>query len=168
RTKPRNGLALSAAASRHRFASAPCRFQPRERPRRGSSFVAGPPEKERAMAKPTTQDRGQRPGFAFETLPGLDPASFAANLEPFFQAGTKALDTWRVVSEELLEFGKARLTRNMEMSRKVTQSPSLDKAFEAHAALARSLMEDHITDTRKLAETRKHTMTKTLHKMNNE
>jgi hypothetical protein len=104
------------------------------------------------MAKPTTQDRGQRPGFSFDTLPGLDPASFAANLEPFFQAGTKALDTWRVVSEELLEFGKARLTRNMEMSRKVTQSPSLDKAFEAHADFARSLMEDYIAETGKLAE----------------
>jgi len=104
------------------------------------------------MAKPTTQDRGQRPGFAFDSLPGLDPASFAANLEPFFHAGTKALDTWRVVSEELLEFGKSRLTRNMEMSRKVTQSPSLDKAFEVHADFARSLMEDYIAETGKLAE----------------
>ena len=105
------------------------------------------------MAKPTTHDtRGQRPGFPFDAIPGLDPTSFAANLEPFFQAGTKALDTWRVVSEELLEFGKARLTRNIEMSRKVTQSPSLDKAFEAHADFARSLMEDYIAETGKLAE----------------
>lgn len=105
------------------------------------------------MAKPTTQDaRGQRPGFSFDTIPGLDPASFAANLEPFFQAGTKALDSWRVVSEELLEFGKARLTRNMEMSRKVSQSPSLDKAIEAQADFARAMMQDYIAETGRLAE----------------
>ena len=36
-----------------------------------------------------------------------------------------------LVSEELWEFGKSRLTRNMEMSRRVTESPSLDKAIEA-------------------------------------
>ncbi len=105
------------------------------------------------MAKPTTtQDRSQRPGISFDAIPALDPASFAANLEPFFQAGTKALDTWRVVSEELLEFGKSRLTRNIEMSRKVTESPSLDKAFEAQADFARTMMQDYIAETGKLAE----------------
>ncbi|MGH7125187.1 MAG: phasin family protein [Stellaceae bacterium] len=104
------------------------------------------------MAKPTTHDRGQRPGFAFESLPVLDPVSFAANLEPFFQAGTRALDTWRVVSEELLEFGKARLARGMEMSRKVTESSTLDKAIEAHTDFARAMMQDYITETGKLAE----------------
>ena len=115
------------------------------------------------MVKPTTQDaRGQRPGFAFDTLPGLDPASFAANLEPFFQAGTKALDTWRVVSEELLEFGKSRLTRNMEMSRKVTESPSLDKAIEAQADFARSMMQDYIAETGRLAELSTRAMAETF------
>ncbi len=104
------------------------------------------------MAKPTTQDRGQRPGFPFDTIPGLDPASLAANLEPFFHAGTKALDSWRVVSEELLEFGKSRLTRNMEMSRKVTEAPSLDKCFEAQADFARAMMQDYIAETGRLAE----------------
>jgi hypothetical protein len=105
------------------------------------------------MAKPTTPEaRAQRPGFAFDAIPGMDPASFAANLEPFFQAGTKALETWREVSEELLEFGKSRLTRNMEMSRKVSQSPSLDKAIEAQADFARSMMQDYIAETGKLAE----------------
>src|SRR5215471_9243867 len=104
------------------------------------------------MAKSATQDRGQRPGTSFDAIPGLDPASFAANLEPFFQAGTKALDAWRVVSEELLEFGKARLTRNMEMSRKVCECGSLDKALEAQADFARTMMQDYIAETGKLAE----------------
>lgn len=115
------------------------------------------------MAKPTTQEaRGQRPGFPFDAIPGMDPASFAANLEPFFQAGTKALDTWRMVSEELLEFGKARLSRNMEMSRKVTQSPSLDKAIEAQADFARSMMQDYIAETGKLAELSTRVMAETF------
>ena len=115
------------------------------------------------MAKPTTQEaRAQRPGFPFDAIPGMDPASFAANLEPFFQAGTKALETWREVSEELLEFGKARLTRNMEMSRKVTQSPSLDKAIEAQADFARSMMQDYIAETGKLAELSTRAMAETF------
>jgi phasin protein len=109
-------------------------------------------KQERAMAKPTTQDRGQRPGFPFDAIPGLDPASLAANLEPFFHAGSKVLDSWRVVSEELLEFGKARLTRNMEMSRKVTEAPSLDKCIEAQTDFARTMMQDYIAETGKLAE----------------
>ena len=120
------------------------------------------------MAKPTTQDRGQRPGFPFDAIPGLDPASFAANLEPFFQAGTKALDSWRVVSEELLEFGKARLTRNIEMSRKVTESPSFDKAIEAQADFARSMMQDYIAETGKLAELGTRAMAETFSCWKNE
>src|SRR5947209_19588889 len=38
-------------------------------------------KKERAMAKPTTQDRGQRPGFSVDAIPVLDPTMVAANLE---------------------------------------------------------------------------------------
>jgi hypothetical protein len=105
------------------------------------------------MAKPTSQsNRITRAGLPFDTIPGLDPASFAANLEPFFHAGSKFLDTWRVVSDELLEFGKSRLTRNIEMGRKVTQSASLDQAIEAQADFARSMMQDYIAETGKLAE----------------
>ena len=105
------------------------------------------------MAKQTTtQDRGLRPGNAFDANPALDPASFAANLEPFFQAGTKALDSWRVVSEEILAFGKSRLSRNIEMSRRVTESSSFDKAIEAQADFARTMLQDYIAETGKLAE----------------
>ena len=115
------------------------------------------------MAKPTTHEtRGQRPGYPFDAIPAFDPASLAANLEPFFQAGTKALDSWRVVSEELLEFGKSRLNRNIEMSRKVTQSPSLDKAIEAQADFARAMMQDYIAETGKLAELSTRAMAETF------
>ena len=104
------------------------------------------------MSKATSHEGRDRPGFSLDAFPGLDPACFAANLESFFQAGNKFLDSWRVVSDELLEFGKSRLTRNIEMGRKVTQSASLDQALEAQADFARSAMQDYISETGKLAE----------------
>ena len=108
------------------------------------------------MVKGTSQDgRSQRSAIGLESLqslPVLDPATFAANLEQFFQAGTKILDSWKVVSEELLEFSKAQLTRNIEASRKVTESTSLDQAIEAQAEFCRSALEDYIAQTGKLAE----------------
>jgi hypothetical protein len=139
---PRDGT-ISLAAKGAAAANTPIR------PR-----TAGKPEKERAMAKPTNQsDRVTRAGqFASEATHALDPTSFAANLEPFFHAGTKLLDSWRVVSDELLEFGKARLSRSIEMGRRVTQSASLDQAIEAQADFARSTMQDYIAETGKLAE----------------
>ena len=121
------------------------------------------------MAKPTTHEaRAQRPGFPFDAIPGMDPASFAANLEPFFQASTKALETWREVSDELLEFSKSRLARNMEMSRKVTESQTLDKAIEAQADFARAMMQDYIAETGKLAELGSRAMAETFSYWKNE
>jgi len=105
------------------------------------------------MAKGTSQEgRSQHSVLGLESLPGMDPATFAANLEPFFQAGTKVLDNWRVVSEELMEFGKSRLTRNIECGRKVTACTSFDQAIEAQAEFCRSAMQDYIAETSKLAE----------------
>ena len=115
------------------------------------------------MAKGTSHEgRSQRSPFGLESLPGMDPATFAANLEPFFQAGTKVLDNWRVVSEELLEFGKSRLARNIECGRKVTQSTSFDQAIEAHADFCRSAMQDYLAETSKLAELGTRAMTESL------
>jgi hypothetical protein len=108
------------------------------------------------MAKGTSQDgRSQRSTIGLESLqnlPGIDPATFAASLEQFFQAGTKILDSWKVVSEELLEFSKSRLNHSIESSRKVTESTSLDQAIEAQAEYCRSALQDYIAQSGKLAE----------------
>ena len=105
------------------------------------------------MAKTTGHEgRGRRSGTGMESLPGLDPTQFAANLEPIFNAGTRMLENWRVLSEELMEFGKSRLTRNIEVGRKVAHSASLDEAIEAQADFARSLMQDYIAESNKIAE----------------
>ncbi len=105
------------------------------------------------MAKSTGHEgRSRRSTTGMEGLPGLDPTQFTANLEPLFHAGTRMLESWRVVSEELMQFGKSRLTRNIEVGRKVAHSTSLDEAMEAQADYARSLMQDYFAETSKIAE----------------
>ena len=100
------------------------------------------------MAKPT----GRQPDVGTGAFPGMDPAQIASNLEPIFQASTRMLEHWRVVSEELMEFGRTRLTRNIEVGRKVAQSTSLEQAIEAQAEYARTAMQDYIAESNKLAE----------------
>lgn len=105
------------------------------------------------MAKAVAQrGRGYHPGIGLDMIPSLDPTTVAANLEQFFQASSKLIDRWRVVSNELCEFGKSRLTRNMEASRKVTRCGSLDEALEAQTDFARALVQDYIAESGKLAE----------------
>lgn len=105
------------------------------------------------MAKVTGHEsRSRRSGMGMESLPGLDPTQFTANLEPLFSAGTRMMESWRVVSEELMEFGKTRLTRNIEVGRKVAHSTSIDEAMEVQADFARSLMQDYFAESSKIAE----------------
>ncbi len=106
------------------------------------------------MAKVTGHEgRSRRSGMSMEgLLPGFDPTPFTANLEPLFNAGTRMMESWRVVSEELMEFGKSRLTRNIEVGRKVAHSTSIDEAMEVQADFARSLMQDYIAEGSKIAE----------------
>jgi len=81
-----------------------------------------------------------------------DPGQIARNLEPFFQASSRLIENWRAATEELLEFGKQRLTHGIETSRRVARSGSFDEAIEAHAEFARGCMQDYINETGKLAE----------------
>ena len=105
------------------------------------------------MTKTGTQRSwSQSPGVGANILPGLDPATFAANLEQFFQAGTKVMDHWRQMSDELCEFGKSRLKLNIEVGHKVTRCGSVDEALEAQTDFARTTVRDYIAESGKLAE----------------
>jgi hypothetical protein len=95
---------------------------------------------------------GQRPGIGANIFPGLDPATFAASLEQFFQASGKVIDHWRQVSDELCEFSKSRLRNNMEVGHKVTRCGSVDEALVAQTDFARTMMQDYIAESGKLAE----------------
>src|SRR5579863_59986 len=107
------------------------------------------------MAEPMARDRSATTNASerkADTAFALDPAQIAGNLEPFFIAGSRFIENWRKASEELLEFGKARLGRNIETGRKVARSASLEEAIEHQSEFARSLMQDYIAETGKLAE----------------
>ena len=83
---------------------------------------------------------------------GFDAAAFNSNLEPIFEAGSKLFDNWRAVSDELCEFGKSRLARNIEASRRIAQSESFDAAFNVQADFARGMMQDYVVASGKFAE----------------
>jgi phasin family protein len=100
----------------------------------------------RSSSSQTASERNAQGAF------GLDPAQMAGNLEPFFVASSRFIENWRRASEELLEFGKTRLGRNIEASRKVARSGSLEEAIELQSEFARSMMQDYIAETGKLAE----------------
>lgn len=104
------------------------------------------------MAKTTHQNDRGRHATGAETPPGLDPTNLVATFEPFFEAGSKLLENWRVVSSEILEFGKTRLSRNLEATQRVARSSTLDQAIEAQADFARSMMQDYIAEAGKLAD----------------
>jgi len=100
----------------------------------------------RTSSTPAASERRMESAF------GLDPAQIAGNFEPFFLASSRFVENWRKASEELLEFGKTRLSRNIEAGRKVARSASLEEAIEHQSEYARSLMQDYIAETNKLAE----------------
>jgi hypothetical protein len=75
-----------------------------------------------------------------------------ATLEPLLQVGSRFIDTWLAVSAELLEFGKARLDRNLEAGRAIAQSTNFNEAFDAQAQFTRSTMQDYMAEANKLAD----------------
>ena len=110
-----------------------------------------------AMADPT--GRNTQPSSTsttneprIENAFNLDAAQIANNLEPFFAAGSRLIENWRKASEELLEFGNIRLSRNMETGRKVARSANLQEAMEVQSEHARSMMQDYMAETGKLVE----------------
>lgn len=108
--------------------------------------------------RPTSAGSQRKAENAF----GLDPEQITGNLEPFFVAGSRFIENWRKASEELLEFGKTRLGRNLETGRKVARSASLEEAIEHQSEFARSLMQDYINETGKLAEIGSRTISDTF------
>jgi hypothetical protein len=94
----------------------------------------------------------QRPGLGANSFPRLDPATFAANLEQFFQASNKVMDHWRLVSDEICEFGKRCLNRNMEAAHNVTRYGSVDEALKAQTELGSKMAEAYIAESGKLAQ----------------
>jgi hypothetical protein len=95
---------------------------------------------------------GHQPGLGAKTLPGLDPATFSANLKQFFRASGKVMDHWRQVSDEICEFGKWCLKRNMEAAHNATRHGSVDEALMAQTELGSKIAEAYIAESGRLAQ----------------
>jgi hypothetical protein len=82
----------------------------------------------------------------------FDPTQALNRIEPIFQAGNKWLENWMAVSSELLEFGRARLDRNLEVGKAIAKSSSIDQAMELQADYARSTVREYFNEAGKLAD----------------
>ncbi len=82
----------------------------------------------------------------------FDPANALNGLEPIFQASNKWLENWMAVGSEILEFGRARLDRNLEASKAIARSGSIDEAMDLHANYTRSVMREYFAEVGKLAD----------------
>jgi hypothetical protein len=87
-----------------------------------------------------------------ETQITLDPSQAVSGIEPIFQAGNKWLENWMAVGSEILEFSRARIDRNLELSKAMARSGSIDAAMELHADYARSMVREYLTEAGKLAD----------------
>lgn len=92
----------------------------------------------------------------------LDPREALAGLEPLIHAGNKWFENWAAVSSELLEFSRARLDRNLEVSKAIARSSSLDQAIDLQADYARSVVRDYFAEASKLADLGTRAMLETL------
>ena len=79
-------------------------------------------------------------------------ASAVTTLDPLFQASNRLIEAWMAVGNELLEFGKSRIDRSLEMSRALAQTTSLDEAIDVQAKFTRSTMQDYFSEANKLAD----------------
>jgi hypothetical protein len=102
-----------------------------------------------AMAKGQTEEMRARRG---ETQVSFDPSQALSGLEPLFNAGNKWLENWMAMGSEILEFSRSRLDRNLEASKAIARSSSIDEAMDRHADYTRSIVRDYFAEASKLAD----------------
>jgi hypothetical protein len=85
---------------------------------------------------------------AQEAVVGAALSSF----DPIFQASNRLLEGWMAVSSEMLEFGRNRFDRGLEMSKAIAQSSSLNEALDLQANYTRSIVQDYVSEAQKIAD----------------
>jgi hypothetical protein len=86
---------------------------------------------------------------------GVQEIAFGAaalTLDPIFRASNRLLEGWMAVSSEMLEFGKNRFDRGLEMSKAIAQSTSLNEAIDLQATFTRSIVQDYVSEAQKIAD----------------
>lgn len=113
------------------------------------------------MARTTTEGRANREAAreaVRETTGAVRETAGAAmnaavpNLEPFFQASNKLIETWMVVGTEILEFSRSRIDQNLEMSKAMARSSSFNEALDLQQKFTRMMMQDYLSEASKLAD----------------
>ncbi len=103
------------------------------------------------MAKTHVDDtRGKREEMQISAM--FDPSRALGGIEPLLQAGNKWFENWAAMSSELIEFGRARLDRNLEASKALVRSGSLDEAMDLQADFTRTTLREYFAEAGKLAD----------------
>ena len=102
------------------------------------------------MAKTTTETPGARNGA--QAASRLEQSAALMNVEPLLTASNKWLENMLALSNEMFEFGRSRLDRNIEMSKAIARSGSFDEAIELQADFTRTLVNDYVSEATKLAD----------------
>jgi hypothetical protein len=103
------------------------------------------------MAKTQAADMRVKRGEAQITA-AFDPSQALTGIEPILLASNKLLETWMAMSSEILEFGRSRLDRNLEMGKAIARSSSIDEAMELQADHARTTVREYFSEAGKIAD----------------
>ena len=118
---------------------------------RASQTIHREPRGETTMAKTQAEDMRVKRSDTQITA-AFDPSQALTGIEPIFQASNKWLENWMAVGSEILEFSRTRLDRNLEVSKAIARSGSIDEAMELHADYARSTVREYFNEAGKLAD----------------
>ena len=102
------------------------------------------------MAKAQSDDIREKRGETM--MAAFDPSQALSGLEPLFHAGNRWLEGWVAVGSEILEFSRSRLDRNLEVSKAIVRSSSIDQAMDVQADYARTVLRDYFAEATKLAD----------------
>ena len=80
------------------------------------------------------------------------PGAAVPNLEPLVEAGNKMLESWVQLSNQILEFSKARIDQSLEASRAIAGSSSINEAMDLQAQFTRSMVQEYLTEATKIAD----------------
>jgi len=72
--------------------------------------------------------------------------------EPLLQASNKLFEAWLAVSNELLEFGRNRLDRSIEINKAIAQSGNIKEALDLQTKYTHNAVQDYMSEVNKIAD----------------
>lgn len=75
-----------------------------------------------------------------------------ADFEPLLNASNRLFEAWLAVGNELLEFGRSRMDRNIEMGKAMVQSSSLNETLDLQQKFTRNALQEYLSEANKIAD----------------